>query len=586
MVGNQEGSSEGLVWYLQVQVALLWNQLNVVISQLAQSNQQLCLQQNLILSLQQQLFHRCLQRHADQNLISKLAEKLLEPESDAGPAERRQEDNWDTGSTDAVSPGGSDSDNEDADWIFLRDAAEAPSEGVHEIRSREEGPVAAGVIRANSVTVPPADPEEQEVQSREKKPQLSLSTESCVSNGSAEQHMLETAGGQEEVAAEAPGPQPPTTSLQNDVPAAEATNVMESKNGTVPADAEGQESRSQPGGTSAGKESQASGAAENSLIQPFSEQDRQLQEQAVVPSAGEDEVHGMRNRVFLGIGAHDLLVISPRGKWVQGHFARWAPVRNLVDGTNGLKLRNLSSSSSWKDAQAAAGQRVHLLFQDGLRMYFIKSVKAAKAPACTEASRPVCLNVYDMSQVTALFNKAFGRVAGAFHAAIEVDGLKWSFSNFPDEAMPRCPGVYCTVAQRGKSFESVPLGHTDLGPEAVGAILSKMFQEYTGDTYDLFNRNCCHFADDFSRRLGITSGIPGWVSLRLSAGLAPMAAALQWLFEDDGEYDEYRSVVVYGPFVQEPILPKATFAALLARTSNVCCGTAGEGMRALIMLPA
>ena len=38
---------------------------------------------------------------------------------------RRQEDNWDTGSTDAVSPGGSDSDNEDADWIFLRDAAEA-----------------------------------------------------------------------------------------------------------------------------------------------------------------------------------------------------------------------------------------------------------------------------------------------------------------------------------------------------------------------------------------------------------------------------------------------------------------------------
>ena len=59
---------------------------------------------------------------------------------------------------------------------------------------------------------------------------------------------------------------------------------------------------------------------------------------------------------------------------------------------------------------------------------------------------------------------------------VQVDGLKWSFSNFPDEAMPRpdtdgvlnirslctvrsvaqrrCPGVYCTVAQRGKSFES------------------------------------------------------------------------------------------------------------------------------------
>ncbi|CAE7949300.1 unnamed protein product [Symbiodinium sp. KB8] len=64
-------------------------------------------------------------------------------------------------------------------------------------------------------------------------------------------------------------------------------NVVESKSGTVPADAEEQELRSQPGGTSAGKESQESGAAENSFIQPVSEQDRQIQ--AVEPSAVEDE---------------------------------------------------------------------------------------------------------------------------------------------------------------------------------------------------------------------------------------------------------------------------------------------------------
>ena len=59
---------------------------------------------------------------------------------------------------------------------------------------------------------------------------------------------------------------------------------------------------------------------------------------------------------------------------------------------------------------------------------------------------------------------------------VQVDGLEWAFSNFPDESMPRpdtdgvlnirglctvrsvaqrsCPGVYCTVAQRDKSFES------------------------------------------------------------------------------------------------------------------------------------
>ena len=51
--------------------------------QLAQRNQQLSLQQNLILGLQQQMFHCCLQHDADQNQISKLVQlvgKLLEPE--------------------------------------------------------------------------------------------------------------------------------------------------------------------------------------------------------------------------------------------------------------------------------------------------------------------------------------------------------------------------------------------------------------------------------------------------------------------------------------------------------------------------
>ena len=70
---NRQGPSAGPVWYEErdVQVALLWNQVNAVCFQLAQTNQQLCLQQNLILSLQKQ-------READQNLISKLLAKLFE----------------------------------------------------------------------------------------------------------------------------------------------------------------------------------------------------------------------------------------------------------------------------------------------------------------------------------------------------------------------------------------------------------------------------------------------------------------------------------------------------------------------------
>eukprot|EP00439_Symbiodinium_sp_Y106_P013476 s1047_g1.t4 len=159
MAGNQAWSSEGTVWYRDP-VTALWNQLDAVNYQLEQSNQQLCLQQNLIFGLQQQ-------HDADQNRICKLVDKLLEHECSKAkspaaeprsaeepleakggslifaarwrhpcPAERQctqrtvpssREDRSDTNSTDAGSAG---SDQEDADWIFVHDASEASTESV------------------------------------------------------------------------------------------------------------------------------------------------------------------------------------------------------------------------------------------------------------------------------------------------------------------------------------------------------------------------------------------------------------------------------------------------------------------------
>ncbi|CAE7283269.1 unnamed protein product [Symbiodinium sp. CCMP2592] len=44
--------------------------------------------------------------------------------------------------------------------------------------------------------------------------------------------------------------------------------------------------------------------------------------------------------------------------------------------------------------------------------------------------------------------------------------------------------------------------------------------------YDLLRRNCCHFADDFARRLGV-GGIPGWVMrlAKVGAGVEAMIAS-------------------------------------------------------------
>ncbi|CAE7562175.1 unnamed protein product [Symbiodinium sp. CCMP2456] len=122
MVDTQERPSEGPAWYLQqdVQVALLWHQLNAVCAQLAQTNQQLYLQQNLILGLQQQ-------RLEDQKLISNLVGKLMEPEcckakmpAEACAAEEplSHKDCSDT-STDTRSPGSDSAERPDAEWILV-----------------------------------------------------------------------------------------------------------------------------------------------------------------------------------------------------------------------------------------------------------------------------------------------------------------------------------------------------------------------------------------------------------------------------------------------------------------------------------
>ncbi|CAE7220344.1 PDE9A, partial [Symbiodinium microadriaticum] len=137
MVERQEGPSEGPVWYLQqdVQVALLWNQLNAVCSQLAQTNQQLCLQQNVILGLQQQ-------QHTDQKLISKLVDRLLEPECD-------------TESTDTGSPRSDSEESLDAEWILVHDAsAEA-------VAMEAAAPVAAELLHCAATTRSQADSPEK-----------------------------------------------------------------------------------------------------------------------------------------------------------------------------------------------------------------------------------------------------------------------------------------------------------------------------------------------------------------------------------------------------------------------------------------
>jgi len=141
---------------------------------------------------------------------------------------------------------------------------------------------------------------------------------------------------------------------------------------------------------------------------------------------------------------------------------------------------------------------------------------------------PVRLHIYDVSQEESIqrVNRILAhtyaplKLGGVFHAGVEIDGHEWSFGYCPSETRY---GVGCVRPKQHPQHhyrQTVTMRRTKVKPEEIPKILSNMIEEYPGDDYDLLRRNCCHFADDFCRRLGV-GGIPGWVHR-----LARMGASL------------------------------------------------------------
>lgn len=129
----------------------------------------------------------------------------------------------------------------------------------------------------------------------------------------------------------------------------------------------------------------------------------------------------------------------------------------------------------------------------------------------------VVLNLYDYSAdllVQGLNDMAHLTGTGAFHAAVEVYGLEWSYCSGG-----KGDGIYACKPRENEGHcyrESIPLGVTFMKIAQVEELLSRMGHDWQGDAYDLLWKNCCHFSDELSRRLGVGQ-IPNWVSPTLSS---------------------------------------------------------------------
>lgn len=146
----------------------------------------------------------------------------------------------------------------------------------------------------------------------------------------------------------------------------------------------------------------------------------------------------------------------------------------------------------------------------------------------------VVLHIYDVTnsgsektnstilQINKIFKDGIG-LGGIFHSAIQVYGEdEWSFG-FCEQGS----GVFSCPSGKNPMYtyrECITLGTTDCSIFKVNQILRELSREWPGYSYDLLSKNCNHFCDEFSERLGVPK-LPGWVNRFAHAGDAAMEVA-------------------------------------------------------------
>ena len=131
---------------------------------------------------------------------------------------------------------------------------------------------------------------------------------------------------------------------------------------------------------------------------------------------------------------------------------------------------------------------------------------------------PVYLNVYDVSKRDSvkILNAVLAhwwapvKLGGVFHVAVQINGIEWSFGK---TFLASRPGVFGLPPQKDPNHnfrERIFLGYTKLSMDQIANVLTTMVNEYPGQGYDVFRRNCCHFAEDLCERVGVQK-LPDWI---------------------------------------------------------------------------
>mmetsp|Transcript_24906 Transcript_24906/g.71461 ORF Transcript_24906/g.71461 Transcript_24906/m.71461 type:complete len:228 (+) Transcript_24906:57-740(+) len=170
------------------------------------------------------------------------------------------------------------------------------------------------------------------------------------------------------------------------------------------------------------------------------------------------------------------------------------------------------STSEGSDSEASS---VHTLLSLGPALSKQEVARSCSIRSLiSRALAPVYLNVYEVGHARAIekLNRMTQDVlkqGGIFHAGIEVFEREWSFgaTKRSTSGVFHCEPCAC---QLHTYRESLYLGDCGKTEEEVRQIIRGLKPEWNGRNYDRLHRNCIHFSEEFSGRLGV-GPVPDWV---------------------------------------------------------------------------
>ncbi|CAE7877477.1 unnamed protein product [Symbiodinium sp. KB8] len=156
-----------------------------------------------------------------------------------------------------------------------------------------------------------------------------------------------------------------------------------------------------------------------------------------------------------------------------------------------------------------------------------------RAPSVEET--PVKLNIYDVTTnptvqwINSLFANQYSPVkfGGIFHVGVQIGSREWAFGYKPSGT-----GVFWTpplFPGQHHFRETIDMPPTTLSRTEIAEVMTSLEIKWSGPSYNVFRRNCCHFADEVCEILGV-GNIPEWTYRHLDTKLSHLFSTVGVMF--------------------------------------------------------